>query len=86
MRRRGLDCLALVVFSPFGDIADVAYIELIRLPGPGGPYGVPWRNLFRPCYGTQGDLANHRMWLQTQDWVILGCLLHLLSCGCIDRL
>lgn len=68
MRKRGLDCLALVVFSPFGDMANIAYLSSIHLAGSGGALMVfPLEG--EPSVHMAGNLANHRMWLQNQDWV-----------------
>jgi Xaa-Pro aminopeptidase len=68
MKKRGLDALAMVVFSPFGDMSNIAYLSSIHLAGSGGALMVfPLEG--EPSVHMAGNLANHRMWLQVQDWV-----------------
>jgi Xaa-Pro aminopeptidase len=68
MRKRGLDCLAIVVFSPGGDMANIAYLSSIHVAGSGGALMVfPLEG--EPSVHMAGNLANHRMWLKAQNWV-----------------
>ena len=68
MKKRGLDCLVIVVFSPGGDMANIAYLSSIHLAGSGGALMVfPLQG--EPSIHMAGNLANHRMWLQAQNWI-----------------
>ena len=68
MEERGLDCLAVVAIGPGGDMANIAYLSSIHFPGSGGALLV-FPRVGEPSVHMAGNLANHRMWLQAQNWV-----------------
>lgn len=69
MDERGLDCLAVVVYSHSAEsMANVAYLSSIHLPGAGGALLLFPRQA-KPTVHMAGNLANLEMWRQAQNWI-----------------